>query len=318
MPATLERAAADAASRPFRWDFSRPEQLPAAARAAEPSATYAGFRHDLRHCVARTLRAAGDADWAFVGRSPESLMDYLAGATAGTPHARRVAWLNVSLKWDAVPLPRDRVRLLRGQLAGVGLDPFTLARRPRPVALIDLMYEGQTFALLCRALHEWTREARGDWPAVRRKLRVVGVQARPVARSLPGRFLESPAASLPVRPVAVPYRLWTFLADEQPKCARGRPPQAWDDPDASRPPRGRDAASAANRALRLRRLAADPPERGRLVAALADEGALRQPFLRRLAHDLRLPRGSRPFAAALRPAACPGRLPPEAATDGRA
>jgi hypothetical protein len=170
---TLSSCAAVAAARtasprgfeaviPFRWDVTRPEQL---GRLAEgrPAESYEGFLDDLRVCCARVVTAighltagAGGGDVLFVGRSPESLYDYLRGVCRDTGWARRLGMLNVSLRWA------DESRLgakypaglwsLRGYLAALGLDPVSLAARPSPAVLVDLVCNGSTFGNLVRML----------------------------------------------------------------------------------------------------------------------------------------------------------------------
>ena len=67
------------------------------------------------------MAAAGDADLVFVGRSPESLYDYLRGACFDTSWHDRLHLLLVSLdtRWPAV----RRIVALQNYLATVGLDP---------------------------------------------------------------------------------------------------------------------------------------------------------------------------------------------------
>src|SRR5688572_4587850 len=82
---------------PFRWDVSRPHELGALMNAASASA-YPAFAEDLRACCAAVMAAAGDADLIFVGRSPESLYDYLRGACFDTSWRERLHLLLVSVR----------------------------------------------------------------------------------------------------------------------------------------------------------------------------------------------------------------------------
>src|SRR4051812_44737693 len=94
---------------PFRWDVSCPEQLGTLLRApaAEPApagGAYPQFVSDLRDCCAGVLAAACDArdaaepDLLFVGRSPESLHDYLRGVCFETSRRERFHMLAFSMR----------------------------------------------------------------------------------------------------------------------------------------------------------------------------------------------------------------------------
>ena len=81
---------------PFRWNVARREQL---GRLVDgpPASVYDAFMEDLREASARVVAMAGGSRLAFVGRSPESLFDYLSGVVAETSWEPRLLLANVSL-----------------------------------------------------------------------------------------------------------------------------------------------------------------------------------------------------------------------------
>src|SRR5688500_13363749 len=142
---------------PFRWDVRRREQLgrlletaPLDPRAWWHGPYWAEFLDELRICAARVVARAGNARMVFVGRSPESLYDYLTGALAGTDWEDRCELLNVSLfggdahRFVAPPA----MQALRDQFAACGLTPAEIAAAPLPVAFVDLVSSGGTFGSL--------------------------------------------------------------------------------------------------------------------------------------------------------------------------
>src|ERR1051325_2388750 len=133
-------------TRPFRWDVARREQLGMLAR-GDPAESYEEFLNELRRCSARVVATAGDARLVFVGRSPESLYDYLTGALAETSWSDRLFLLNVSMRQlanDGSRADAAAFAAIRAQFAAQGIDPATIATGPHPVALVDLIDTGDT------------------------------------------------------------------------------------------------------------------------------------------------------------------------------
>src|SRR5687767_14806566 len=171
---------------PFRWDVRRREQLGRLLSATLPDSggywgrpwPLSGLLNPLRACCARVLTGAGDARLVFVGRSPESLYDYLTGALANTPWADRCDLLSVSLPRDVHAVSAHALRALREQHRAFGLHPAAIASAPRPVAFADLVWQGRTFGQLSAFFSRWARDEGVDVHAVRRRLRWVGVTVR--------------------------------------------------------------------------------------------------------------------------------------------
>jgi hypothetical protein len=294
---------------PFRWDVTRRERLGALAD-GPPAETYPEFREDLRRCCAGVVSAVPDCDLYFVGRSPESLFDYLSGVFEGTRAGRDMRLVLFSMRDAGMREVRRHyaagLAALEQYFHTVGLDPASLAARERPVALVDLVYSGATFDNLVRLLYEWALRERADWRSVRRKLRVVGVvesdprprpssfrwqQARPFARHALARGA--------IRNVGVPDRLWKYLGDDQPKVAESYPPRDWGlDRAAAAPVHGawrwqtteseRDQLRAAVRlAHDLYRSGLSREERRAFVRDLSQAGGLRDAGLRAVALEIR-------------------------------
>ncbi|MEW5926450.1 MAG: hypothetical protein AB1941_03085 [Gemmatimonadota bacterium] len=280
---------------PFRWDPSRRAQLGTLLR-GEPAEQYPGFLGDLRECCARVVARAGDGRPVFVGRSPESIHDYLAGALVDTSCRGRGTLLNLSVHlWSMEAIGREGrggVRALQAQLRDLGIDPASVAAAPRPVVLVDLVWSGGTLGVVQELLVRWAGEEGVDPAAVRRRLRFVGIIARHEHRprhALWSRHLAWTADYRPgvLRSVAVPWRLWDYLDNRQSKVARWHPPFLWGSEEMRKPPREREHLEALRLAVRVHEQGREAEERGRLAAALAAQPEMRERWLRRLVAELR-------------------------------
>lgn len=281
-------------SKPFRWDVSRREQLGSLALAS-PAPAYAEFCSDLRECAARVVAFSRDSDLVFVGRSPESIFDYLSGVLVATGWSRRLSLFNVSIRETSVAevaaeLPAA-LRAVREHLAELELSPGVLLGRERAVVLVDLVDSGATMQRVTELVLSWAREARVDLAAVRRKLRFLGITWR--KKTSPNTFRwqqhapwldEFPPES--VKNVSIPWRLWNFLGNEQPKVSRTNPPERWAEPEMASAPLPRPT-EALSRAAQLLDLGRSRAERSLFSDCLAKLPEVRQPWLRSLIHELR-------------------------------
>jgi len=164
----------------FRWNVARREQL-GRLLTGEPLPYRPAVLEEVRRCAAHVLAMAGRSRLVFLGRSPENLYDYLSGALADTSVATRLALLNVSLTSESASWARMRPETkaaLREQCVAVGLDPASLMKRARQVALVDVIYTGETFETLLDLLDRWAEDEGIDRRAMRRRLRIVGIVTR--------------------------------------------------------------------------------------------------------------------------------------------
>src|SRR4051794_21894147 len=124
---------------PFRWDVARDQLGTLLDGVPEPDLWFAD---ELVVCAARILARSADGDLRFVGRSLDSAYDLLTGALDETPWRGRMAQLPLSARGG---VSTRNVWRMRTHLAQAGLDPAALARRRRPLVLVDLVAQGGTF-----------------------------------------------------------------------------------------------------------------------------------------------------------------------------
>lgn len=290
--------------RPFRWDLARPDHLGTLLDDVPPPDLW--YLEELTTCSARILARCGNADMRFVGRSADSIFDLLTGVLQDTSWRDRLGRLPLSLSVDPQDLAPHQLHRLREHLAVAGLTPYALARRRRPLALVDLVWQGRTFTALHTVLRAWTYEQREPWPVIRRKLQYIGVtwrhktspntdrwqQDHPWTRELPARNIVN---------VSLDGAVWHLLGDVQPKTARSFPAKRWHDETAAAPRRSASVHAALAEARALLEAGRSATVRNQMVRTMATEPAFAHAWLRSLTVELRRPRagaGTRRFREA--------------------
>lgn len=276
--------------RPFRWDVRRRSQLGSLPH-VDPPETYPEFEDDLLACCARVVAFAGDSDLVFVGRSPQPLFDLLSGLLLDTSWNDRLRLLNVALRHVGTP-NQEQLRAIYPYFAEVGLEPHTLARRSRTVALVDVVDSGETFGMLLTLLEEWAHRERAEWRAVARKLRLVGMTWREKTSPNTWRWQQNAEWVDRLRPheiknVSLPGRLATYLAADVPKTSYSFPPEWWGDEEVTKPLRAGEARQALALAVRLFDLGREDVIRRRFAGALAREPAMTEGWFRSLILELK-------------------------------
>ena len=282
-------------SRPFSWSIVKdrlPVQLP--GNVELPPDAPPGFVMGIQRSCARVLALSGNANLVFVGRSPESLYDYLSGVLEGTSWEARCGLLNYSNRYQPLKQLRSlhpaSVKAMREQLRWFGLDPHALQSRGG-TAFVDLVYQGSTLGLLTDFLLSWAKEEGLDDSTIKCGLRFVGVTRR--TKTSPKTWcwqqqvpwaLEFPSRA--IKNVSIPESLWCYLGNEQPKVFQSNPPAKWT--DSSIQLRSRFGVRTSGQvALYLYQQGRDREERKAFVKLLAVEPAMRHRWLRTLASEIR-------------------------------
>lgn len=272
---------------PFRWDIARREQIGALLDEHPPVTP--DFLPELRQAAAGMIALSGGADLAFVGRSPENFFDYLSGAFEGVEDAPETILLQYSARYlDAAELRKQEPRAFAGicaYLAELRLDPDGLAQRSRPVALVDFVAAGGTFEGLVGLLRQLAEEQRHDWPAIQRKLRLIGITERKKNSPNTWRWWqqgpwESLAPGVTIKSVSVDWWFWSLLANHAVKTTRSHYLGRWANPE--RTPIDDNNLRALSRAVALYDVGRERAERLELAAQLASRPEMREAWLRSL------------------------------------
>jgi len=282
---------------PFRWDLVTPDQLGSLLAGTAPPDLW--YLDDLVACAGKVLARSGNGDLVFVGRSLDSMFDLLSAALADADDRRRLDRLPLSFqrsgvrsgrRWRRRPLTPAEQAQARQILTAIGLSPYALARRERPVTFVDVVYRGATFTDLFELLHAWVHEEGQPWPVIRRKMRFVGVTSRTKTSPNTYRWQQHAAwtRQLPSRAVvnvSLSAWVWSYFGDYQVKLTRSYRPERWlayaDGPDRDERTRQALAEAAALVAYGRSR-----PCRQALARAIGREPALAQRWLRTLVANL--------------------------------
>jgi hypothetical protein len=278
------------ANLPFRWDLVRPDALGSLLDGLPTPIL--PLKAEMVACAATVLARSGGGRLLFVGRSADSLFDFLKGVVAETALVDRVARLPFSYRDDVAELSPHDIRRARNVLTACNLTPQHLIRGTHPVALVDLVYEGHTFTSLYRLLRAWGDESGVSWSAARRKLRFVGVTACEQTSPKTWRWQQHVdwTRELPARAVvnvSVDSELWRYWGNWQPKLTRSFHRGRWADLDAEGPQRDVLTRAALAEALALVEFGRTSQARRAFARALTGEPAISEPWLRKLIRELR-------------------------------
>lgn len=274
--------------RPFRWDLVQRDQLGTLLDGCEEPSLW--YLPSLVTCAGKVLARCSGGDLYFVGRSLDSMFDLLGGALAATSWRDRPHLLPLSMSGVGdVPLAFEQ---LRTNLAAAGLAPADLARAPRPVVFVDLVYRGRTYEWLYDQLRRWIAAERVPWAVVRRKLRFVGVTER--TKNSPNTWRWHQQASwtseLPPRAIAnvsLDRFVWSYLGDRQDKLTRSFGRHSWLDESLTVPRHDSKTRQALAEAVALVEAGRRPDTRAALRKVIVREPAFASPWLRSLANELR-------------------------------
>jgi hypothetical protein len=280
---------------PFRWNVTNQIYLGSLVT-GEKADVYDGFFDQLLACCSRLLAFAGDADLTFVGRSPESIFDHLSGLFFDTTWFDRLELLQFSMRFYKEGEVRkkypDAIDAIRAYLDRLNLHPAALAVRPRPVAFVDLVASGDTFSSLISILYKWTKEIQLDWPAVRRKVRLVGVTERTKTSPKTWRWQQHAEwvkllQRGSIKNVSIPAELWRYLGNYQFKVTRSYTPYYWGKPDAAKPAYSEEQLKALRLAYDLFEYGKTKERRQELVSLMVEEPAMKHRWFRALIQEIR-------------------------------
>jgi hypothetical protein len=277
---------------PFRWDLARREQLGTLV-ARTPSPQPLWFGAELATCAARVVARSADGDLVFVGRSAESVFDYLSGVLSQTSWRTRLRLLAFSMRFaNPLELSTAAVAQLRANLQSLDIAPARFARRGRPVVLVDLVSTGATFGNLVALLRRWAEEDAVPWERVRRNLRLIGITRRTHTSPNTWRWHQHAdwVELLPRRAiinVSVTRDLWTYFGDMQTKLTSSFGYWRWARPERLGPRHDPKTLSALAEAVAIFDRGSAQTSRLAFARLLALQPTFAERWLSRLALELK-------------------------------
>jgi hypothetical protein len=229
----------------------------------------------------------------FVGRSLENMFDYLGGVLAATSWAERPRLLSISL-WSTTveDLSPEQIAGFREHARVVGIDPAAIALRDHATAFIDVVASGGTMAAITTLLVQWARDEGVDVRKLRDQLRFVGLTRRTKTSPNTWRWHQHAEWARELAPsafknVSMPPRLWSHLADQQPKVSRRHPPSEWSPDHTPRATHDPEQLEALALARALHEAGLTREERESWSTLLANEPCMRWPWCRTLVGEIR-------------------------------
>ena len=260
---------------PFRWNLAAKSQL---GRLVDD-------KYDLdteilghvRECAANIVSHLNPSYVVFVGRSLESIQVYLDGVLKDTFLSDSLINLNISLFNHSISMIRAKgemyVVALKNHFANIGLHPQAILERSNFTSFVDVVLEGSTFGRIYKFLVEWAKEERVDVPAVKKKLRFIGIISR--SKSSPNAWRwndhvdwvgEIPGS---VKNIAVELWFWRYLGEVQDKMTNSITLDKWLSPTILSPVHEKDNIKALNQAYSIYCLGLDKRERKVFSKAVA-------------------------------------------------
>jgi len=273
--------------KPFRWNVAKREQLGRLLTNTYDGA-YWWRQDEFQQCCAKVLACSGDRRLFFVGRSLESMFDYLSGALCDTSWADRLNLFLFSMRFTQVERPA--LNAMRDYMRELSLDPPSIARSA--VALTDLVWSGETFSNVIGLLRDWCDESGVDWQAVRRNMRIVGVTSRTKTSPNTWRWQQHSEAvrSLPtsaVKNVSLERRLWSYLGDTQAKVTAGYNPRRWGDEDVTHPDHNKTNLTGLQEAWYIFEDGRTPESRRSLARAMTQTTGMQHEWFRHLLGEIK-------------------------------
>ena len=280
---------------PFRWNLTHRNHLGSLIE-GERARTYNALTDDLLLCCSRIVAFSDDSNLVFVGRSPESIFDYLSGLLFDSTWFERLELLHFSMRFREESKIREEypgaIDSLREYFKNLGLHPETIATKKRAVAFVDLVATGDTFGRLITFLFNWSNEIKFDWNAVKRRIRIVGITERKKTSPNTWRWQQhSDWISLlgrgAVKNVSISYDLWNYLGNYQQKVSHSYTPSRWGDPALVSPSYSDDQLMALRLAFDLFELGRTKEKREEFASLLTTQSAMKYNWFRNLVIDLR-------------------------------
>lgn len=281
---------------PFRWNLTRRNYLGKLIEGERAAIYYVDLPAELSLCCSRILAFSDDSNLIFVGRSPESIFDYMSGLLFNSAWFERLALLHFSMRFQAENKVREEhpeaIPAMRSYFEHLGLHPETIATGARPVAFVDLVATGDTFGRLITFLFNWSNEIKFDWKAVRKRIRLIGITIRKKTSPNVWRWQQhsdwiSILGAKAVKNVSVSHDLWDYLGDYQLKVSPSHTPSRWGDPSSSTPNHSPDQLKALRLAFDLFELGRTDEKRAELASRLVNVPSMKYSWFRELVTELR-------------------------------
>jgi len=277
--------------KPFRWNIKKKEQL---GGLLDIKAEKPRYPDKLADCAAKMVARSSNGKIVFVGRSPESIFDYLSGVFDGTSYEDKMDILNISNSFREIDDIRKKLPsayvALKVHFVELGISPEQVLAEPNGICFTDLVDSGGTFEQLFDFIQQWALEDKQNFPALLGKLSFLGLTYRTENSPNTWRWQQNADwvkqhSKLTVKNVSLPPELWRYLGNYQLKVADTNKPERWGSADIMLPPREKDNLRALKQAYQRYTLGLE--QKLAFAERLAATHEFREPWLRSLVNELK-------------------------------
>ena len=280
---------------PFRWKIASPDEL--------GSLLNPDFIPDewllssVRFCAARILTLSQNSRLVFVGRSLDSVHDYLSGILGETSWNNRLLRLNISLYGHSIEHIRElypkSFKSLKKYFEKLAIDPIAVKSSKIPTSFVDVVCEGGTYEQIFKLLNNWSDELQNDSVIMNKKVRFIGITRRRKTSPNTWRWQQQTEwtkfiKSSNIKNVSMDYEFWTHVANYQPKITKSFTPKMWETEEAKSPVHSEERIKALNEAHFLYNAGKSKKERLLFGRELLTKQSMKKDWLRTLAHEIKV------------------------------
>jgi hypothetical protein len=279
---------------PFRWKLESPEEL---GSLIDPT-----FEPDewllsrVRYCAARILSFSQNSRLVFVGRSLDSVYDYLNAILADTSWNGRLLRLNISLYGHSIREIEEThpisFQSLRQYFEEIEINPIQIKSNKLPTSFVDVVSEGGTYEQIFTFLSDWSDEIKNDSLAMNKKLRFTGITLQKKSSPHTWRWQQQSEwtkclRSSNIKNVSMEYGFWDYLANSQSKLTKSFRPKMWQSDEPKSPIHSEETIRAINEAHCLFQTAKTRDERLKFAKELSNRKVLKFDWLRKLSLEIK-------------------------------
>jgi len=279
---------------PFRWRIEAPDEL---GSLIKPDLELSDrLLSDVRYCAARILAFSQNSRLVFVGRSLDSVHDYLTAILDNTSWHNRLLRLNISLYGHSIGHIRQNhpksFASLKKYFEELTIDPIAVKSNKIPTSFVDVVCEGGTYEQIFKLLNDWSNELENGSAEMNKKIRFIGITRRKKTSPNTWRWQQQTEwtkylKSSNIKNVSMEYEFWNYVANYQPKITKSFTPKMWETADSDSPSYAEETIKALNEAHFLYNAGKGKNEKQLFVKELLNKQSMKLDWLRNLALEIK-------------------------------
>jgi len=280
---------------PFRWKIESPEELGSLINPDFKLNEH--LLSSVRYCAARILAFSQNSRLVFVGRSLDSVHDYLTAILENTSWHNRLLRLNISLYGQSIKHIQQNYpksfQSLKKYFEELVIDPIAIKSNKIPTSFVDVVCEGGTYEQIFKLLNDWSNDLESDSVAMNKKIRFIGITLRKKTSPNTWRWQQQAEwtkylKSSNIKNVSMEYGFWDLVANYQPKITKAFTPKKWETEKSESPSYSEETIKALNEAHCLYNVGKTKDEKQLFVKELLNKQSMKLDWLRNLALEIKV------------------------------